>query len=368
VIKQTFLHSTQLALTIYFSLNKSDWYDDSIQEIDSNIKRLVSTMDVLWQLKKEIIGSERTAIKSRKLHSILHYPFSIRLYGPPSRYDTSSDEMHHKRHLKGTFRQTSQRKKSDIKELAVKTLHNRMDNITEALEKWVSCPSEHQNMESEIISFMLYGEGKRKSDIIISTNPITGDSMESEEMESLIIRIKHFECRLQTFKHLLLTHYTKTYPNFTAATLKIYTNIKISAPVDSGMNGILLRSGSLSNNFNSDFVQVNIEDEVAHSSTLAQIVLILGYEDHHNTTTSLLLVKYLQQIKHSESNNSVLLRLEWTRNRQNHECTFDIIESTMIKRPAFVKSSAYNTGNRHDKFLSIPWTFFDSNTAPEIIQ
>jgi hypothetical protein len=82
-----------------------------------------------------------------------------------------------------------------------------MDNITEALEKWVSCPLEHQNTESEIISFMLYGEGKRESDIIISKHPITGDSMESEEMESLIIRLRYFEYRLQTFKHLLLTQH-----------------------------------------------------------------------------------------------------------------------------------------------------------------
>jgi len=102
-------HVAYQAILIYMELRRPEFSRTLITNLKYDVCRLVESVNALYDYKQFCIGSDK-ALRTTKLHMMLHYPEWIEEFGPPLGYDTERWENYLKNCGKNIWRGCKQRK------------------------------------------------------------------------------------------------------------------------------------------------------------------------------------------------------------------------------------------------------------------
>lgn len=99
-------------LDSYIQSKKDSFSDDQIYQFEISNKDMHCHLLLLWELRQTVLGISTLQLTMRKPHNVLHYGFTIRMWGSLSKCDTGSYERNHKVDTKHNYERTSRRKKT----------------------------------------------------------------------------------------------------------------------------------------------------------------------------------------------------------------------------------------------------------------
>ena len=330
------LYST---LHAYFSLRKTDWLlMKDVAHLNDELKGLTSSLMELYQLKQTSIKSTKEQFNSSKLHRICHYAYYISRFGPPCRFDTASLETNHIV-VKNSFRQSSKRKSTSNLEMTCKISEN---VVTAFLQTIHSCVTESGSIS-----------GCKESTRVDDDEDVVCFIVSRNQKRHLVTAEGDFYlCRTLQLKFGLSESQWRSHHEIRSSvdlTYFLVDYIKISAPVSTKMNGMVLH-GNYAAGIN-DFIEIQTESD---ESDIAQIVSILCEEEKGQADLDIkVLVKYLSK---DDLPSKYKLMPAVALYQSTHK--FSLIDCSMIKRPAFIVKIA-SSKKGEDRFLEFPWEFFD---------